>query len=256
MKCWNCEEEGHGAWDCPKDLKQSVRIRMKEAQQRKLEREEKERGSSSESGKKYFIYGLVNKTYIEKPTTTSPLQFQDFVNTLMVIDTRRVDGNDRKSLDTGQCQKRCINTLSQRLYSLLSENLTEKVILNLTDCDSLSNHITTKTTDEKVISLTKSALSNQHDVLSAAEHAPAYGDEFGTWSQIFYGRRSSHPHISAMQRVLTTPFSANNLQSSITFDKVGLVICIILVSVVHLLLQLGNFLSGKSRGKCTKTQYM
>jgi Zinc knuckle len=45
MKCWNCEEEGHGAWDCPKDLKQSVRIRMKEVQQRKLEREEKERGS-------------------------------------------------------------------------------------------------------------------------------------------------------------------------------------------------------------------
>jgi hypothetical protein len=29
MKCWNCEEKGHGAWDCPKDLKQSVRIRMK-----------------------------------------------------------------------------------------------------------------------------------------------------------------------------------------------------------------------------------
>jgi hypothetical protein len=24
MKCWNCEEEGHGVWDCPKDLKQSV----------------------------------------------------------------------------------------------------------------------------------------------------------------------------------------------------------------------------------------
>jgi hypothetical protein len=62
-----------------------------------------------------------------------------------------------------------------------SENLTEKVILNLTDCDSLSNHITTKTTDEKVISLTKSdTLSNQYDVLGAAEHAPAYSDEFGT----------------------------------------------------------------------------
>jgi hypothetical protein len=31
------------------------------------------------------------------------------------------------------------------------------------------------------ISLTKSdALSNQYDVLDAAEHAPAYGDEFGT----------------------------------------------------------------------------
>jgi hypothetical protein len=61
------------------------------------------------------------------------------------------------------------------------ENLTEKVILNLTDCDSLSNHVTAKTTDEKVISLTESdTLSNQHDVLGAAEHAPVYGDEFGT----------------------------------------------------------------------------
>jgi hypothetical protein len=77
--------------------------------------------------------------------------------------------------------KGCINTLPQRLYSLLSENLTEKVILNLTDCDSLSNHVTAKTTDGKVISLTESdALSNQHDVLGAAEHVPAYGDEFGT----------------------------------------------------------------------------
>jgi hypothetical protein len=94
----------------------------------------------------------------------------------------------------------CINTLSQRLCFLLSENLTENVILNLTDCDSLSNHITAKTTDEKVISLTESnALSNQHDVLGAAEHAPAYGDEFGTWSQIFYRRRCFHPRISTMQ---------------------------------------------------------
>jgi hypothetical protein len=60
--------------------------------------------------------------------------------------------------------------------------LTEKVILNLTDCDSLSNHITTKTTDEKVISLIESdTLSNQHDVLGVAEHAPAYNDEFGTY---------------------------------------------------------------------------
>jgi hypothetical protein len=59
--------------------------------------------------------------------------------------------------------------------------LTEKVILNLTDCDSLSNHVTAKTTDEKVISLTESdAISNHHDVLGAAKHAPAYGDEFGT----------------------------------------------------------------------------
>jgi hypothetical protein len=72
-------------------------------------------------------------------------------------------------------------------YSLIKvmfptpENLTEKVILNLTDCDSLSNHVTAKTTDEKVISLTESdALSNQHDVLGIAKHAPVYSDEFGT----------------------------------------------------------------------------
>jgi hypothetical protein len=71
-------------------------------------------------------------------------------------------------------------SLPQRLCFLPSENLTEKVILNLTDCDNLSNHVTTKTTNEKVISLTESdALSNQYNVLSAAEHAPAYGDEFG-----------------------------------------------------------------------------
>jgi hypothetical protein len=127
------------------------------------------------------MYGLMDKTYIGEPTTTSSLQSQDFVSTLMVMDTRRVDGVERKSLNTGQCQRGCINTLSQRLYFLPSENLTEKVILNLTDCDSLSNHVTTKTTDEKVISLTKSdALSNQHDVLDAAENAPVYGDEFGT----------------------------------------------------------------------------
>jgi hypothetical protein len=117
MKCWNCEEEGHGAWDYSKNLKQSVRIRMKEAQQRKLEREKKERGSSSGSGKKHFMYGLVDKTYIEELTTTSSLQSQDFVDTLMVIDTRRVDGVERESLDTGQCQEGCINTLSQRLCS-------------------------------------------------------------------------------------------------------------------------------------------
>jgi hypothetical protein len=129
MKCWNCEEEGYRAWDCPKDLKQLVRIRMKKAQQKKLKRKEKERDSSSESGKKYFMYGLVDKTYIREPTATSSLQSQDFVNTLMVMDTRRVDGVERKSLDTEQCQGECINTLSQRLCSLLSENLTEKVIL-------------------------------------------------------------------------------------------------------------------------------
>jgi hypothetical protein len=58
--------------------------------------------------------------------------------------------------------------------------LTEKVILNLTDCDSLSKHITIKTTDKKVISLIESnALSNQY-ILDATEHVPAYGDGFGT----------------------------------------------------------------------------
>jgi hypothetical protein len=31
MKCWNGEER-HEAWDCPTDLKQSVRIRIKKAQ--------------------------------------------------------------------------------------------------------------------------------------------------------------------------------------------------------------------------------
>jgi hypothetical protein len=120
---------------------------------------------------------MVDKTYIREPTTTSPLQSQDFVNTLIIIDTRRVDRVKRKSLNAEQCQRECINTFSQRLCSLSSENLTEKVILNLTDCDNLSNHITAKTTDEKVISLTKSdALSSQHDVLGAAEYVPAYDD--------------------------------------------------------------------------------
>jgi hypothetical protein len=90
------------------------------------------------------MYGLVDKIYIEKPTTTSSLQSQDFVDTLMIMDTRRVDRVERESLNARQCQKGCINTLSQRLYSLPSENLTEKVILNLTDCDNLSNHVTAK----------------------------------------------------------------------------------------------------------------
>jgi hypothetical protein len=45
----------------------------------------------------------------------------------------------------------------------------------------LLNHVTVKTTDEKVISLTESdALSNQHDVLDATEHVLACGAEFGT----------------------------------------------------------------------------
>jgi hypothetical protein len=68
-----------------------------------LKREEKKRGSSSESGKKHFMYGLVDKTYIREPITTSLLQSQDFVDILMVIDTRRVEGVERESLDTGQC---------------------------------------------------------------------------------------------------------------------------------------------------------
>jgi hypothetical protein len=63
------------------------------------------------------MYGLVDKTYIGEPTTTSSLQSQDFVNILMVMDTRRVDGVEKESLDTGQCQEECINTLSQRLCS-------------------------------------------------------------------------------------------------------------------------------------------
>jgi hypothetical protein len=58
MKCWNCEEERYRVWNCPKDLKQSVRIRMKKAQQRRIERKEKEKDNSSESGKKYFMYSL------------------------------------------------------------------------------------------------------------------------------------------------------------------------------------------------------
>jgi hypothetical protein len=49
------------------------------------------------------MYGLVDKTYIGELTTTSSLQSQDFVNTLMVMDTRRVDGVERESLDTRQC---------------------------------------------------------------------------------------------------------------------------------------------------------
>jgi hypothetical protein len=130
---------------------------------------------------KSTMYGLVDKTYIGEPTTTSPLQSQDFVDTLMVMDTRRVDRVKRGSLDVEQCQRGCINTLPQRLCSLPSENLTEKVILNLIDCDSLLNHVTAKTTDKKVIFLTENdASSNQHDVLDTTEHAPAYGDEFGT----------------------------------------------------------------------------
>jgi hypothetical protein len=62
------------------------------------------------------MYGLVDKIYIEEPTTTSPLQSQDFVDTL---DIRRVDGVERESLDAGQCQEGCINTFSQRLCFLL-----------------------------------------------------------------------------------------------------------------------------------------
>jgi hypothetical protein len=51
------------------------------------------------------MYGLVDKTYIGEPTTTSSLQSQDFVDTLMVMDTKRVDRVERELLDAGQCQK-------------------------------------------------------------------------------------------------------------------------------------------------------
>jgi hypothetical protein len=40
------------------------------------------------------------------------------------------------------------------------------------------------------------------------------------------------------------------------FNEVGLVICVASADVVHLLLQLRNFLSGKSRRKCMKMQPM
>jgi hypothetical protein len=61
------------------------------------------------------MYGLVDKTYIEEPITTSSLQSQDFVDTLMVIDTRRVDEVERKSLDTEQCQENA-SILSHKGY--------------------------------------------------------------------------------------------------------------------------------------------
>jgi hypothetical protein len=78
--------------------------------------------------------------------------------------------------------------------------LTEKVILNLTDCDSLSNHVIAKTTDEKVISLTKSdALSNQHDVLGTTEYTPAYGDEFGTY-RVKFSMGDDVPTLISLQR--------------------------------------------------------
>jgi hypothetical protein len=95
--------------------------------------------------------------------------------------------------------------------------LTEKVILNLTDCDSLSNHVTAKTTDEKVISLTESdALLNQHDVLDATEHVPAYGDEFGTCGVIFSMGDDTRDTVWCKQ------FTAIDY----SFNEIGLVICI------------------------------
>jgi hypothetical protein len=51
------------------------------------------------------MYGLVEKTYIGEPTTTSSLQSQDFVDTLMIMDTRRVDEVKGESLDARQCQE-------------------------------------------------------------------------------------------------------------------------------------------------------
>jgi hypothetical protein len=41
----------------------------------------------------------MDKTYLEELTTTSPPQFQDFINILMIIDARRVDGVEKKLLE-------------------------------------------------------------------------------------------------------------------------------------------------------------
>jgi hypothetical protein len=134
--------------------------------------------------------------------------------------------------------------------------LIEKVILNLIDCDSWSNHITVKTTDEKVISLTKSdALLNQHDVLGAAEHAPVYGDEFGT-CRVKFSMRDDVSTLVSLQR---NEYSRHHLVQMIRLSITSLTRrghLVVSVSVVHLLLQLGNFLSGKSHGKCMKMQHV
>jgi hypothetical protein len=57
----------------------------------------------------------VDKTYIGELITTSPLQSQDFVDIFMVMDTRRVDGVERGSLDTEQC-RRSASILSHKGY--------------------------------------------------------------------------------------------------------------------------------------------
>jgi hypothetical protein len=81
-----------------------------------------------------------------------------------------------------------------------SENLTEKVILNLTDCDSLSNLSLPRQLIRKLFFLTESdALSNQHDVLGTAEHAPAYGDEFGTCG-VKFSMGDDVPTLVSLQR--------------------------------------------------------
>jgi hypothetical protein len=49
------------------------------------------------------MYSLMDKTYLGELITTSSLQSQHFVNTLIVIDTKRVDGVKRELLEARQC---------------------------------------------------------------------------------------------------------------------------------------------------------
>jgi hypothetical protein len=65
-----------------------------------MKREEKERDSSSESGKRYFMYGLVDKIYLRELITIFSLQSQDFVDILIVMNTKRVDRVEKESLNT------------------------------------------------------------------------------------------------------------------------------------------------------------
>jgi hypothetical protein len=133
--------------------------------------------------------------------------------------------------------------------------LTEKVILNLTDYDSLLNHVTAKTTDEKVFSLTESdALSSQHDILGTTEHivmSLALVESNFLWEMTFPSSYLCNA-MSTHDTVYCKQFAAIDYPS----DEVGLVICITSAGMVYLLLPLGNFLSGKLCGKCTKMQCM
>jgi hypothetical protein len=47
------------------------------------------------------MYGLVDKIYFEELITIFSPQSQDFVNILMVIDTKRIDRVERELLKTG-----------------------------------------------------------------------------------------------------------------------------------------------------------